>query len=70
MMRILALVFGIAAILLGGLWLLQGLGVVQVQPILCFADCAHIQGPSNTWPAFGALALVLGILAIILSRRR
>ena len=70
MMRILALVFGIAAISLGGLWLLQGLGVVQIRPILCFADCAPIQGPSTTWAVVGALALVLGSLAIIWSRRR
>ena len=40
------LLLGILAILLGGLWLPQGLGLVEVRPILCFADCAPVQGPS------------------------
>lgn len=69
-MRILALVLVIAAMLLGVLWLLQGLGLVQIRPILCFADCAPIQGPSSTWAVVGALALALGGLAIVWSRRR
>ncbi len=70
MMRIVALVFGAAAVLLGGLWLLQGLGAVQIRPILCFVDCAPIQGPSTTWVVVGALALAFGGLAIFWSRRR
>ncbi len=70
MMRIVSLVFGVAAVLLGGLWLLQGLGAVQIRPILCFVDCAPIQGPSTTWVVVGALALALGGLAIFWSRRR
>lgn len=70
MMRIAALVFGIIAVLLCGLWLLQGLGVVHVRPILCFADCATIQGPSFTWAVVGALAIVVGGLAVFWSRRR
>jgi hypothetical protein len=70
MTRIVALVFGIGAILLGGLWLLQGQGLVQIRPILCFADCAPIQGPSTTWAVVGALALALGGLAMVWSRRR
>jgi hypothetical protein len=68
--RIIALVFGIIAILLGGLWLLQGLGLVSVRPILCFADCAPIQRPSNTWAAIGALALAAGGICIGWSRRQ
>ena len=45
MMRVASLVFGVIAVLLGGIWLLQGLGIVLVRPILCFADCVPIQGP-------------------------
>lgn len=62
MMRIVALVCGIVAVLLGGLWLLQGLGIVQLRPILCFADCVPIQGPSVTW--------AVGGFGIAWSRRR
>jgi hypothetical protein len=69
-MRIVALVFGVVAVLLGGLWLLQGLGAVQVRPILCFADCAPIQGASPIWVVIGALTLALGGLGIVWSRRR
>jgi proline iminopeptidase len=51
--------------LLGGLWLLQGLGAVHVRPILCFADCAPVQGPSRTWAISGFLLVLAGVLAII-----
>lgn len=70
MMRIVALVFGVMAVLLGGLWLLQGLGLVQLRPILCFADCAPIQGSSVTWAVVGALGLAVGGFGIAWSRRR
>jgi hypothetical protein len=64
MKRIVVLSFGIIAILLGGLWLLQGLGFVNVRPILCFADCARIQGPSITWAVIGAVTLAVGGICI------
>ena len=70
MLRITALVFGVIAVLLGGLWLLQGLGLVQVRPILCFADCAPIQGPSVTWAVTGAITLAVGGCSILWSRKR
>lgn len=70
MMRSVALVCGIIAILLGGLWLLQGLGVVQLRPILCFADCAPIQGPSAMWAVIGAITVAVGGIGIAWSRRR
>ena len=69
-MRIVAFIFGVIAVLLGGLWLLQGLGILQVRPILCFADCAPVQGPSPTWAIVGALTIVIGGLAVLWSRRR
>lgn len=59
--RLTALVFAIIAILLGGFWLLQGLGIVHPRPILCFADCTPFQGPSLTWAIVGsAIVAVLG----------
>ena len=70
MTRIMALVLGIITILLGGLWLLQGLGIVQMRPILCFADCAPVQGPSLTWAIVGAAALAVGGFGVVWSRKR
>ena len=70
MTRTVALVFGVIAVLLGGLWLLQGLGIVQLRPILCFADCVPIQGRSVTWAVVGAIALAVGGFGIAWSRRR
>jgi hypothetical protein len=55
---------GLLVALIGLLWLLQGLGVVQMQPILCFANCTSVQGPSNTWAVIGATAIVLGGAAL------
>jgi hypothetical protein len=66
----LALVFGFVFALLGGLWLLQGLGIVHVRPILCFADCAPIQGPSLMWVVTGAVTLAISGLIIFWSLKR
>ena len=51
-MNWIALVAGAISVLLGGLWMLQGLGVVHIRPILCFANCEpfrglHAHGPSS-----------------------
>ncbi len=70
MTRIIALVLGILAILLGGLWLLQGLGIVHLRPILCFADCATVQGPSVTWAVIGAVTLALGAYGVVWARKQ
>lgn len=43
-MRIVPLIFGIVAVLLGGLWLLQGVGAVHIRLNLCFAGCVPVQG--------------------------
>jgi hypothetical protein len=61
---------GLIAVLLGGLWLLQGIGIVHLRPILCFADCAPVQGPSTTWAVIGAVTLCAGITAMFLSAKR
>ena len=59
-----ALVAGVVSVLLGGLWLLQGLGILHLRPILCFVDCAPVQGPSLTWTIAGLVFVTLGLLAI------
>jgi hypothetical protein len=68
-MKIVAFVAGAISFLLGGLWLLQGLGVVHVRPILCFADCVAIQGASLTWAIAGLLFLTAGAFAIFYALR-
>jgi hypothetical protein len=68
MVRVLAFIFGIVTILLGTLWLLQGLGIVHLRPILCFADCAPVQGPSVTWAATGLIAVAVGAGSVLWSR--
>jgi hypothetical protein len=68
-MKKLTLFFGVIAIPLGGLWLLQGLGAVQIRPILCFVDCAPIQGASATWTIIGFLMIAAGVVAIFRSRK-
>ena len=64
-------VAGVISVLLGGLWMLQGLGVVHVRPILCFANCEPIQGASRTWAIVGVLVASAGVSAIyFLAKRR
>lgn len=69
-MRTIVLVVSVIGVLLGGLWLLQGLGLVQVRPILCFADCEPVQGPSVTWTVIGLLVVTAGVLGILYSLKR
>lgn len=69
-MNKLALIVGVIGVLLGGLWLLQGLGVVHVRPILCFADCAPVQGASTSWAVIGFFLVTAGLLVIFISLRR
>jgi hypothetical protein len=58
------LVLGVLGALLGGLWLLQGLGLVHIAPILCVAECEPIEGASQTWAGVGAVLLLAGAFAI------
>ena len=69
-LRVIGLVFSAIAILLGGLWLLQGLGLVQLRPILCFADCEPIQGASTIWAIVGTVMLAAGALGLGWAWRR
>ena len=61
---------GLVAALLGGLWLVQGLSLVTIQPILCVADCETLEGPSPGWAAAGAVLLLAGLGAIFWALRR
>ena len=70
MRRVIVLICAILAFLLGGLWLLQGMGIVHLKPILCFADCAELQGPSVTWAIIGAVMMAVGAAGVVWSRRR
>jgi len=69
-MNKIVLVAGVIGVALGGLWLLQGLGVVHVRPILCFADCAPVQGPSLTWAIIGFFVVTAAVFAICFSLKR
>jgi hypothetical protein len=69
-LKTVALLISALGVLLGGLWLLQGLGLVQMRPILCFADCEPIQGASATWAVIGLLLVVGGLFGILRSRKR
>ena len=69
-MKIIALILGVFGVLLGGLWLLQGLDLVQIEPIACVANCATLQGPSPTWAAIGGVVLLVSALAIFYGLKR
>jgi hypothetical protein len=69
-MKKVALVLGVISVLLGGLWLVQGLGLVHVRPILCVADCEPLQGPSLAWAVAGFILAAVGALSIFYSLKR
>jgi hypothetical protein len=66
-MKTITLLVGVISVLLGGLWLLQGLGFVHVRPVLCFVDCAPIQGRSLTWAIIGFVLIAFGSLTVYYS---
>ena len=69
-MKKILFVVGVISILLGGLWLLQGLGVVQIRPILCFANCEPVQGASPMWAIIGSILATTGVIAILFSLKK
>lgn len=70
MLRKLMGVVGLLAVLLGGLWLLQGLGIVHIKPVACVAHCKPLDGPSMQWALIGAAVVVAGLLAAFYGFRR
>jgi uncharacterized membrane protein len=66
-----ALIFiGIVTTILGLLWFLQGLDLVRIKPILCFANCELITGGSLIWAIIGFIILVIGIIVVYFNLRR
>jgi len=57
-------------ILLGTLWLLQGTGLVVIEPIACVAECETLEGPSLPWALAGVSALAAGAGLVWWSRFR
>jgi hypothetical protein len=70
MKKIALTVIGVILVLLGGLWLVQGLGLVTIEPIACVAGCEPLEGPSPMWAAIGFAVLAAGLGAIYLAFRR
>ncbi|RBI63964.1 hypothetical protein DMJ13_05510 [halophilic archaeon] len=57
-------ILGATVALLGTLWVVQGLGIVRIAPILCVADCEPIAGRSAQWTVIGVLVSFVGIVII------
>ena len=63
-MKIFILVIGVVGVLLGALWLFQGLGILVIPPILCVAECTPLEGPSPVWALTGVVILAAGVFAV------
>ena len=61
---------GLILVALGLLWFLQGIAVLSLCPVLCFADCECITGGSLFWEIVGAITLIVGIAIVCLSLKR
>ena len=70
MKKIALIVCGLIGMGLGGLWLTQGLGLVTLGPILCFADCQPVDGPSPVWAVIGLVVFAAGAFALVRGLRR
>jgi uncharacterized membrane protein HdeD (DUF308 family) len=58
-MRMLMTIVGVLLVLIGGIWILQGINVLPG---------SFMTGQSK-WAIYGALAVVAGIVLIVLARR-
>ncbi len=65
---VLTILGGIVA-LLGTLWGVQGLGLVQIDPILCIEDCEPITGRSVQWSVIGTITVLVGTVIIWAGRQ-
>ena len=63
-------VIGAIVALLGMLWVVQGIGIIQIDPILCVGDCEPITGRSVQWTVIGAIALFVGSVIVRAGLRR
>ncbi|HTN62286.1 MAG TPA: hypothetical protein VL147_12155 [Devosia sp.] len=63
-MKTISLLIGVVGVLLGGLWLVQGLGLVTIPPILCVAECEAITGPSPGWALAGIAMMLAGAVIV------
>jgi hypothetical protein len=69
-MKIVILILGAVGVLLGCLWLVQGLGLVTIAPILCVAECEPLEGPSPIWAIAGLVVLAAGAFGVYRGLRR
>lgn len=65
MKRFIGITFGIFLSLLGGLWTLQGAGIVNISPVLCVTECEPVIGGSPVWLAVGLVVLLIGVATTI-----
>jgi hypothetical protein len=63
-MKVVALIFGVICVLLGSLWLLQGLNLVHIEPVACVAECETIEEFSPLWAIIGFVVVAVGALAL------
>lgn len=64
------LVAGIALVLLGLLWTLQGADLVSIRPILCVGECKPVTGGSSAWLVAGVITTIVGLGVTGVLRRR
>jgi len=62
--RIALLSLGAVFLLLGLLWFLQGVGIVHMQPVLCFTNCEPIARPQPLWTMIGLITVGVGFLMV------
>lgn len=68
-MKTALLIVGVVGVLLGGLWLVQGLGLVTIPPILCVAECETIEDASPSWALAGLVLAAAGAVALFFALR-
>jgi hypothetical protein len=59
-------IVGIIIALLGLLWFLQGAAIIQMCPILCFADCECMTGGSQFWEVTGTVTFIIGLVVTLI----
>ena len=61
---------GLILAALGLLWFLQGIAILNLCPVLCFADCECITGGSSFWEVAAGIMLIIEIVIVCLRLKR
>jgi hypothetical protein len=64
-MKVFKVIVGTILTALGLLWAVQGADLIQIEPVLCAANCEPITGGSTLWLSIGIITTAIGLALLV-----